>query len=177
MRRAARNDIVFAGLGLAMWGGTAVKCAPMFTPSQLAQCGAGWIASAPRGAGRGIRAVKRCCGAQWRCAAAAHARSVRAERHCGCSSAGARVSPAPPSLAPAVLVISVAWPLLWPACYQRWRVPGIAFLQLFLFALPFNFSTAVFDVLAPHHGTGRLAWVYNVFQLSMSERGLQGPRS
>ncbi|GBF99538.1 hypothetical protein Rsub_12344 [Raphidocelis subcapitata] len=111
--RIARSDILFAGLGLAMWGGTAVKCAPYFTPSDLAQCGAGLVA---------------------------------------------------------MLVISVAWPLLWPAGYQRWRVPAIAFLQLFLFALPFNFSTAVFDVLAPHHGTGRLAWVYNVFQLFMSIR-------
>lgn len=66
--------------------------------------------------------------------------------------------------------ISAAWPALRPDSYLRWRVPALAFLQLFLFALPFNFSTEVFDVLAPHPGTGRMAWVLNVFQLAMSER-------
>ena len=76
----------------------------------------------------------------------------------------------PPARAP-VLIISAAWPTLQPASYLRWRVPALAFLQLFLFALPFNFSTEVFDVLAPHPGTGRMAWVLNVFQLAMSEWG------
>ena len=70
---------------------------------------------------------------------------------------------------PAVLLISVAWPTLDLDGYLRRRVPALAFLQLFLFALPFNFSTDVFNVLAPHPGTGRLAVVFDVFQLFMSE--------
>jgi hypothetical protein len=69
-----------------------------------------------------------------------------------------------------VLVISLLWPLADLAGYSRRRVPGLAFLQLFLFALPFNFDTAVFNALAPRPGRGPLGWVLNVFQLSMSVR-------
>ncbi|KAI8473723.1 MAG: hypothetical protein J3K34DRAFT_164422 [Monoraphidium minutum] len=70
----------------------------------------------------------------------------------------------------AIVVISAAWPTLYPTSYVKRRVPALAFLQLFLFALPFNFSTKVFDVLAPHPGRGYLALVLNVFQLAMSIR-------
>ena len=69
----------------------------------------------------------------------------------------------------AVLLISLVWPALDSARYMAWRTPALAFLQLFLFALPFTFSTAVFDVIAPRPGVGPLAWVYNCFQLAMSE--------
>jgi hypothetical protein len=38
-----------------------------------------------------------------------------------------------------------------------------------LVAIPFNFSTSVFDAIAPHAGTGRFALVSNVFQLFLGE--------
>lgn len=70
----------------------------------------------------------------------------------------------------AIAVISVAWPILDPSGYLSWRSPALAFLQIFLFALPFNFSTEVFDVLAPHPGQGPTAVVYDLFSLAMSIR-------
>lgn len=106
-------DMIFAGLALAMWGGTAVKCAPHFNVRQNMDSAMGWIA---------------------------------------------------------MLVISMAWPVLDMHGYLKRRTPALAFLQLFLFALPFNFNTHVFDVIAPHPGVGRLAWIINIFQLSMSIR-------
>jgi hypothetical protein len=38
-----------------------------------------------------------------------------------------------------------------------------------LVALPSNFSTGVFDAIAPHAGPGRFALVSNVFQLFVGE--------
>jgi hypothetical protein len=40
----------------------------------------------------------------------------------------------------------------------------------FLIALPFNFSTSVFDAIAPHAGSERFALVSNVFQLFLGEQ-------
>ena len=70
----------------------------------------------------------------------------------------------------AVLLISLVWPTVGLPSYVKWRVPALAFLQLFLFALPFNFDTGVFNALAPSPGTGALGPVVNVFQLAMSEQ-------
>ncbi|KAI7837555.1 hypothetical protein COHA_008570 [Chlorella ohadii] len=38
-------------------------------------------------------------------------------------------------------LVSVAWPSYALQSYLQWRVPALAFLRVFLFALPFNFST------------------------------------
>lgn len=70
-----------------------------------------------------------------------------------------------------VLLISLVWPSAAPAHYLQRRTPALAFLQLFLFALPFNFDTGVFNALAPRPGEGRLAWIFDAFSLAMSERG------
>lgn len=49
--------------------------------------------------------------------------------------------PPPPAPLPAVCSISLAWPLLAPASYQRWRVPALASLRLFLISMPVNFDS------------------------------------
>ena len=71
--------------------------------------------------------------------------------------------------APAVVLLGVAWPTLRLSSYVRWRNEAMAFLQLFLFALPFTFSVQVFDAIAPDVATGRWGPVVNIFQLFMSE--------
>lgn len=43
--------------------------------------------------------------------------------------------PTPPSLAPATAV-SLAWPLLQPSSYRRWRTPALSILRLLLVFLP-----------------------------------------
>ncbi|PRW60682.1 SMG9-like [Chlorella sorokiniana] len=67
-------------------------------------------------------------------------------------------------------LVSVAWPSHALRSYLQWRVPALAFLRVFLFALPFNFSTQVFDAIAPAPGTGRLAVVSNLFQVFLACR-------
>ncbi|PSC75155.1 MMPL family isoform A [Micractinium conductrix] len=69
-----------------------------------------------------------------------------------------------------ILAIAVAWHTLAPSSYTRWRTPAVAYLRIQLFAIPFNFSTRVFDALAPDVATGRGAIVHNTFQMFMSIR-------
>jgi hypothetical protein len=69
----------------------------------------------------------------------------------------------------AVFLLVVAWPTLDLNSYNKWRIPAVSFLRLFLFALPFNFDTNVFDAIAPTVATGRLSVVANIFQLFMGE--------
>ena len=73
----------------------------------------------------------------------------------------------------AVLLLVVAWPTFHQKSYNKWRTPAVSVLRLFLFALPFNFDTNVFDAIAPTVATGRLALVANIFQLFMGR--LQAP--
>jgi hypothetical protein len=75
--------------------------------------------------------------------------------------------------AAAVFVLLVAWPTWAHASYQQWRIPVLSFTRIYLVALPFNFSTSVFDAIAPQAGTGRFALVSNVFQLFLGERRQQ----
>lgn len=70
----------------------------------------------------------------------------------------------------AVFALVVAWPTFWLQTYMKWRIPILSVLRVSLIALPFNFSTLVFDAIAPHAGAGRLAVVSNVFQLFLGER-------
>lgn len=46
-----------------------------------------------------------------------------------------------PILPAAVYLVSVAWPSFALRSYLQWRVPALTFLRIFLFALPFTFST------------------------------------
>ncbi|KAL4440350.1 hypothetical protein ABPG75_003351 [Micractinium tetrahymenae] len=62
----------------------------------------------------------------------------------------------------AIFAVSLAWPKLRPASYRRWRVPALVAVRLLLILMPINFSTEVFDAMAPHLGTGRLAWLTNI---------------
>lgn len=41
---------------------------------------------------------------------------------------------------PAVFAISLAWPVLSPAHYERWRTPALSALRLILFSLPFHYG-------------------------------------
>lgn len=73
-------------------------------------------------------------------------------------------------------VVVVFWPTFYLPSYLRWRIPALAFLRVGLFAMPFNFSTEVFDAIAPDVNTGRLALVSNFFQLSMGAQGTREGR-
>lgn len=77
--------------------------------------------------------------------------------------------PCSPHPNPPVLLISSIWPTVAYDNYVKWRSAGLAFLQLFLFALPFNFDTAVVNAIAPAPGVGRAAWILDIFQVFMSE--------
>ena len=61
-------------------------------------------------------------------------------------------------------VTVIAWPTNATASYTKWRLPALSFLRVFLVALPYNFSTSVFDAIAPTVATGRFAAVANTFQ-------------
>lgn len=57
------------------------------------------------------------------------------------------------------------WPTYATDSYLKWRVPALSFLRVFLVALPFNFSTVVFNAIAPNVDTGgRFAVVGLSFQ-------------
>jgi hypothetical protein len=66
----------------------------------------------------------------------------------------------------------IAWPTYANDSYMRWRLPAVSFLRVFLVALPFNFSTTVFDAIAPNVGNGgRFAALSLGFQAFLGERG------
>jgi hypothetical protein len=69
-----------------------------------------------------------------------------------------------------VFVLLIAWPTWGYSSYLKWRVAVLSFVRIFLIALPFNFSTSVFDAIAPHAGSGRFALVSNLFQLFLGEQ-------
>lgn len=67
-------------------------------------------------------------------------------------------------------LIVIAWPTYATTHYMKWRLPAVSFLRVFLVALPFNFSTVVFDAIAPNVGTGgRFAVVGLAFQAFLGE--------
>jgi hypothetical protein len=73
----------------------------------------------------------------------------------------------------AVLATVILWPTYATDSYLKWRVPALSFLRVFLVALPFNFSTVVFNAIAPNVGTGgRFAVVGLSFQAFMGETQL-----
>lgn len=61
-------------------------------------------------------------------------------------------------------LLVIHWPTYATESYCKWRLPALSFLRVFLVALPYNFSTSVFDAIAPTVATGRLALVANTFQ-------------
>lgn len=69
-----------------------------------------------------------------------------------------------------MFVLLIAWPTWGYSSYLKWRVPVLSFVRIYLIALPFNFSTAVFDAIAPNAGSGRFALVSNIFQLFLAIR-------
>ncbi|KAL4429201.1 hypothetical protein ABPG77_010180 [Micractinium sp. CCAP 211/92] len=103
-RSHASQDLFFGALAALLWGGNALKMAPLCSAATNVQLALGMLAI------------------------------------CG---------------------ISLAWPLLGPDSYQRWRVAALAALRLFLICLPVNFNTGTFDALAPAFVSGRFSWIAN----------------
>lgn len=64
-----------------------------------------------------------------------------------------------------MLCIPVLWPTLSCNSYVRWRTPALAFMRLALVAMPFQFSTRVFNALAPGVATGHFAALLNLYTL------------
>lgn len=70
----------------------------------------------------------------------------------------------------AMFLISVLWPGLDWRSFARRRVLALTVLRIILFALPFNFSTRVFDAIAPAQGAGTFAWVSHISELYLGTR-------
>ncbi|KAL4443388.1 hypothetical protein ABPG75_011125 [Micractinium tetrahymenae] len=98
------QDLFFGTLAALMWGGSALKMAPLCSAAANVQTALGLIA---------------------------------------------------------ICAISLAWPLLGPASYQRWRVSALAALRLFLICLPVNFDVAGYDALGSAFVSGHLSWIAN----------------
>lgn len=70
----------------------------------------------------------------------------------------------------AVYLMVIAWPTYATESYMRWRLPAVSFLRVFLVALPFNFSTTVFNAIPPNVGNGgRFAALSLGFQAFLGE--------
>ncbi|PRW33561.1 mediator of RNA polymerase II transcription subunit 10b [Chlorella sorokiniana] len=66
----------------------------------------------------------------------------------------------------AIVAVSLLWPTVHPASFQRRRTLALASLRLFLLCLPFNFSQRVLDLALPQQlESGRLAPLVNLSHL------------
>ena len=147
----ARRDLRMGWLSVGMWGGTLVKVWPHLTPFENLNSVAGFVASACSSSA--------ICSANYALCRPPDIPIFTTRLHC-------------PSHQSAVSGLAVVWPTLRLRSYLR--TEAMAFLQLFLFVLPFQFSLPVFDAIAPTVATGTLGPVINIFQLFMGavqERG------
>ena len=144
-------------IGLSMWGGTLVRVWNQLSLIDNLQSIAAMTASAPGPCGgRAGRSERQQAQAPREAKTGLQERLPRPADACSVPAAGGLAArPLAPACAPAccprptrrlaprrpaVFVLVVAWPTWARASYMRWRVPALAFLRVFLIALPFNFK-------------------------------------
>lgn len=133
-----KADRMLGFIGLSMWLGTTVRVWSALANIERLQCCLGMLVS-EYGQALGSAPCARVAwgsAASW-CATRSSAWQLSSARAILCCSRA-------PSLCQpscAVYLVSVAWPSYGLRSYLQWRVPALAFLRVFLFALPFNFST------------------------------------